>query len=47
MKSFLHHFEYENSGINPEIIERLIKIKKHYITIMPTKEIASGQTIQH
>ena len=28
MKSFLHHFEYENSGINPEIIERLIKDKK-------------------
>jgi beta-1,4-mannosyl-glycoprotein beta-1,4-N-acetylglucosaminyltransferase len=28
MKSFLHHFEYENSGISPEIIEKLIKDKK-------------------
>lgn len=28
MKSFLHHFEYENSGLNPEMIERLIKDKK-------------------
>ena len=28
MKSFLHHFEYENSGLNPEIIEKLIKEKK-------------------
>ena len=28
MKSFLHHFEYENSGLNPEMIEKLIKDKK-------------------
>ncbi len=28
MKSFLHHFEYENSGLNPEIIEKRIKDKK-------------------
>ena len=28
MKSFLHHFEYENSGLNPEMIEKLIKEKK-------------------
>ena len=28
MKSFLHHFEYENSGLNPETIEKLIKDKK-------------------
>jgi beta-1,4-mannosyl-glycoprotein beta-1,4-N-acetylglucosaminyltransferase len=28
MKSFLHHFEYENSGLNPETIEKLIKNKK-------------------
>ena len=28
MKSFLHHFEYENSGLNPVMIEKLIKDKK-------------------
>ena len=28
MKSFLHHFEYENSGLNPKTIEKLIKNKK-------------------
>jgi len=28
MKSFLHHFEYERSGLSPEIIEKLIKDKK-------------------
>ena len=28
MKSFLHHFEYENSGLNSEKIENLIKNKK-------------------
>jgi len=28
MKSFLHHYEYENSGLNPESIEKLIKQKK-------------------
>ena len=28
MKSFLHHFEYENSGLNSETIESLIQNKK-------------------
>ncbi len=28
MKSFLHHYEYENSGLNPKSIEKLIKQKK-------------------
>tara|TARA_B100000963_G_C22617165_1_gene667966 strand:+ start:1620 stop:2480 length:861 start_codon:yes stop_codon:yes gene_type:complete len=28
MKSFLHHYEYENSGINPKSIEKLIRQKK-------------------
>ena len=28
MKSFLHHYEYEKSGLNPQNIEKLIKQKK-------------------
>ena len=28
MRSFLHHFEYERSGLNPQKIEKLIKNKK-------------------
>ena len=28
MKNFLHHYEYENSGLNPKSIEKLIKQKK-------------------
>ena len=28
MKSFLHHFEYENSGLNPEMIQKLIRDRK-------------------
>ncbi len=28
MKSFLHHYEYERSGLNTQIIEKLIKEKK-------------------
>ena len=28
MKSFLHHFEYENSGYNPEMIQKLIRDRK-------------------
>ena len=28
MKSFLHHYEYENSGLNPNSIEKLMKEEK-------------------
>ena len=47
MKNFLHHLEYEFSGLNVEDVKRIIAEKKVFMTIAQIKGKINGKPHQH
>ena len=47
MKNFLHHLEYEKSGLQINDIKKMIKEKELFIIITSIKKNINGQIVQN